>query len=88
MDFTGIELWIFRGTATILLCIAAFQLILRSLAGLLSDARRVKDIIIETKSGTVTVSVNPDSEESVRALLNKVAETGGEESKGGERRSE
>ena len=78
MDFSGIELWIIRGATTVLLSIALLELILHKVIDLWTTVRRVKEIVVETSHGPVKVSVNPESEESVRELLNVVAKADGE----------
>jgi hypothetical protein len=73
MDFSAIEVWILRGATTVLLTVAVLQLLLREVMSLWTEVKRAKDIIVETKGGPVRISVNPESEESVRELLDVVA---------------
>jgi hypothetical protein len=77
MDFSGIELWIVRAVTIVLFSIAALSLVLREVMSLLTQVKRAKDIIVETSRGPVQVSVNPDSEESVRELLKVVTRAEG-----------
>lgn len=57
---------------TVLLALSAAELIVIHFARLWKSVRKTTDIIVETKTGPVRVSVNPESEESVRRLLDVV----------------
>jgi Na+-transporting methylmalonyl-CoA/oxaloacetate decarboxylase gamma subunit len=71
MDFSRVELLLMQGMTIVFFAISLYELVSHSVSRLRSTFKHLK-IVIETKSGKVTL--DPDNEESVRALIKKFGE--------------